>query len=68
MPEKIIAVFKDNKKNNRLGFDADSSLEYLSFFLTPVVPVFPDFIKEVKRKIALVNMSSPVVKVKAEMG
>ncbi len=68
MPEKIIAVFKDNKKTNRLGFDADTSLEYLSFFLTPVVPVFPDFIKEVKRKIAHINMSSNAAKVKAEMG
>jgi len=68
MPEKIIAIFKDNKKTNRLGFDADTSLEYLSFSLTPVVPVFPDFIKEVKRKIALVNMSSNGVKVNAEMG
>ena len=56
MSEKIIAVLKENKKSNRVGLDADGSLNYLSAFLTPVVLVFPDFIKEVKRKIALVNM------------
>ncbi len=62
MPKKIITVLKDNKKTNRIGFDADMSLKYLSFILTPVVPVFPDFIKEVRRKMAIVNMDSNIVK------